>query len=283
MGDFLKALYSIGLILSAVVGIWHFSVPYLYQWYLYIPDEYKVLNVGINYINFFFSLLLTGYSLLFLLFRRKIFSGNKELLIMYGFMVFVWFCRVAITFIIPWPLEPVVWPAYAQQIASFIIFILQLIPFFYLLHTFARRHKIMNKITVTLAIMALVCIGNLFADNNVTATLDITGININDGKIYVKIYSNEKDYKKDIPYISFVLESVSKNITCSFDVPEGEYLIALFQDTNNNGLLDTNFLNVPKEPVGLSNYNGGIPGGFNKQKIQLNAIAKRITINMGRV
>ena len=141
----------------------------------------------------------------------------------------------------------------------------------------------MNKKIVSLAFLALLCNGNIFADNNVTFTLDITGINVNSGKIYVKIYSNEKDYKKDIPYTSFVLESVSKNITRLFDIPEGEYLIALFQDTNNNGVLDTNFLGFPKEPVGLSNYKGGMPGGFNKQKIPINAISNRVKINIGKV
>jgi uncharacterized protein (DUF2141 family) len=134
-----------------------------------------------------------------------------------------------------------------------------------------------------LFILLILCIGNIFADNNVTFTLDITGINVNDGKIYVKIYSNESDYKKDIPYIHFVLESASKNITYSFDIPEGEYLIALFQDTNNDGILNTNFLGFPKEPVGLSNYNGGIPGGFNKQKIPISSISKKISINIGKV
>jgi len=129
----MKILYSIGLIFSAVIGIWHFSVPYLYQWYSYIQSEYKFLKVGIDWINFFFSLFLTGISLLLLFFKKKIFGGNKDLLVIYGFMVFVWFCRVAITFIDPWPLEPVAWPAYAQQIASFVIFLLQLIPFVYLL------------------------------------------------------------------------------------------------------------------------------------------------------
>jgi uncharacterized protein (DUF2141 family) len=141
----------------------------------------------------------------------------------------------------------------------------------------------MNKKMVSLMFLLLLYIGNIFASNNVSFTLDITGINVNDGKIYVKIYSNERDYKKDIPYISFTLEGVSKNITHSFDIPEGEYLIALFQDTNNNGMLDTNFLNFPKEPVGLSNYNGGIPGGFNKQKIPINAGSNKITINIGKV
>jgi hypothetical protein len=126
-------LYIVGLSLSTLVGIWHFFVPYLFQWHSYIPNEYKSLIVGIDWINFFFSFLLSGYSLLLLIMRKKVFSKNKEMLIMYGFMVFVWFCRVVITFINPWPLEPVALVAYGQQIATFVIFLLQLIPFVYLL------------------------------------------------------------------------------------------------------------------------------------------------------
>jgi hypothetical protein len=129
----MKKIYIIGLGLSALVGMWHFSVPYLFQWYSYIPNEYKNLIVGVNWTNFFFSLLLTGYSVLLIVFRKYIFIKNKEMFMMYGFMVFVWFCRVAITFIDPWPLEPNAWAACGQQIAAFIIFLLQFIPFVYLL------------------------------------------------------------------------------------------------------------------------------------------------------
>jgi magnesium-transporting ATPase (P-type) len=130
----MAVLYIVGLSLSTLVGLWHFTAPYLYQWHSYISNEYKNLIVAIDYVNFFFLLLLTGYSLLLLLMREKVFSKNKEIFIMYGFMVFVWFCRVIITFINPMPLEPVAWVAYGQQIGSFIIFLLQLIPFAYLLH-----------------------------------------------------------------------------------------------------------------------------------------------------
>jgi AraC-like DNA-binding protein len=73
------------------------------------------------------------------------------------------------------------------------------------------------------------------------------------------------------------------HIVNSFDIPEGEYLIALFQDTNNNGQLDTNFLGFPREPVGLSNYSGGIPGGNKKKKIPINSNSNRVTINIGKV
>jgi len=126
-------LYIVGLSLSTLIGLWHFSVPYLFQWYSYIPNENKSLIVGIDWINFFFSLLLAGYSLLLVIMRKKVFNRNKEIFIMYGFMVFVWFCRAAITVINPWPLEPVAWVSYGQQIAAFVIFLLQLIPFIFLL------------------------------------------------------------------------------------------------------------------------------------------------------
>jgi magnesium-transporting ATPase (P-type) len=105
----------------------------LFKWYSYIPNEYENLIVGIDWTNFFFSLLLTGYSFLLIIMRKKVFNKNKEILIMYGFMVFVWFCRFTITFIEPWPLKPIAWAAYGQQIASFLIFLLQLIPFIYIL------------------------------------------------------------------------------------------------------------------------------------------------------
>jgi len=131
----------------------------------------------------------------------------------------------------------------------------------------------------------LVCVLAIdsFANDTIRFALEITGINVNRGRIYVKIYSNDRDYRNDVPYTAFILESTNQSIVHSFDILEGEYLIALFQDTNNNGQLDTNLLGFPREPVGLSNYSGGIPGGFNRQKIPINNSSNRVTINIGRV
>ena len=123
-----KLLFFVGTTFSMLVGVWHFFVPWMFQWYSYIPSEYENLIVGIDWTNFFFSLLLSGFSLLLIVFGRKVFSGNKDILVFYGFLVFVWFCRLAITFIIPWPHEPIMWAAYGQQIAAFVIFVILLIP-----------------------------------------------------------------------------------------------------------------------------------------------------------
>jgi hypothetical protein len=70
---------------------------------------------------------------------------NKEIFIMYGFMVFVWFCRIIITIIDPWPFEPITsWVTAGQQIGSFVIFLLLLIPFVYLwkINCRTRRNRI---------------------------------------------------------------------------------------------------------------------------------------------
>ena len=54
------------------------------------------------------------------------------------------------------------------------------------------------------------------------------------------------------------------------NLPDGEYLVMLVHDINNNGKLDTSFIGMPKEPVGLSNYDGkGIPGKFKKHKFSV--------------
>jgi len=125
-------------------------------------------------------------------------------------------------------------------------------------------------------------LGNAFADNKIT--LEINGVIVQGGQVYIAIYSNEKDYKAEIHFLEFILEPENKTITRNLELPNGEYVVSVFQDTNANGKLDTNFFGIPKEPVGITNYNGkGIPGGFKKLKVPVNSKTTKITVNMGNV
>ena len=81
----MKKLYIIGLLLSTGAGMWHFTVPYLYKWYSYIPDAPKQIIRSIDWINYFFSLLLTGLSVILITFVNKIFEKNKEIILFYGY------------------------------------------------------------------------------------------------------------------------------------------------------------------------------------------------------
>lgn len=140
----------------------------------------------------------------------------------------------------------------------------------------------MNKKKIILAMLLVVFFTmNAFAEN-VHLVLEMTGVNINGGNVYVFVFSNEQDYKKDISFISFIVESTNSRLTYVLDLPEGEYLISVYQDSNGNGKLDTGFLGIPTEPVGITNYNGrGAPGGFNRHKVPVNSRTTAISVNLG--
>ena len=61
MNKGIEFLYYISVVISALVGLWHFFVPWMFQWYDYLPMQYENLIVGIDYTNYWDRL----YELLF--------------------------------------------------------------------------------------------------------------------------------------------------------------------------------------------------------------------------
>lgn len=114
-----KILYYITTFVSMLVGLWHFFVPTMFQWYDYLPMQYENLIVGIDYTNYCFSALLFGSSLLLILWGKRAFAENRESKEMYFFLSLIWLIRASLaTFIEPWPLEPVAWAAILQLVIS---------------------------------------------------------------------------------------------------------------------------------------------------------------------
>ena len=125
--------------------------------------------------------------------------------------------------------------------------------------------------------------GSLFA-GNIHTTIEINGVIVNGGLIYVAVYSNENDYKTETAFAKFILQPDKTTLTYSLDLPEGEYVVSVFQDSNNDGELNTGTFGMPKEPVGKTNYNlKGSPGGFNKLKAPVNSNSTKLIVNMGKV
>ena len=139
-----KILYIIGTSLSLSVGIWHFFVPALYRWYSYIPHEYRNLIVGIDYTNLCFSLLLSGISLILILWNKRVFAKHKEALTIYGFLITVWLLRASLIIIEPWPIDPIAGAAYLQGIVTIMIFLLLSVPFTVLL--FFKKNEIKTNV-----------------------------------------------------------------------------------------------------------------------------------------
>ena len=135
-------LYYFSVILSAVVGLWHFFVPRMFRWYDYLPMQYENLIVGIDYTNYCFSLLLFGLSFLLIVLGKKVLSGSMESCIFYFFLTVVWIFRAMLaSFIEPWPLEPIPAAAIGQLAASDILAILMVIMSMILIKQMKRRKK----------------------------------------------------------------------------------------------------------------------------------------------
>jgi uncharacterized protein (DUF2141 family) len=122
---------------------------------------------------------------------------------------------------------------------------------------------------------------NIFSQN-ISAIIEINGIIVDGGRVAVAVFSNEDQFRKKEPYVSFWLESINNEIRYDIDLPVGEYVVTVYQDENNNGKLDSFFFR-PREAVGMTNYTGGIPGNFQKLKTTVNKSSKRISIDLIRI
>lgn len=102
-----KILYYVSLAISALVGLWHFFVPHMYDWYDYLPMQYENLIVGIDYMNYCFSALLLGTSLVLILLGKSALTLNLETLVFHTMLTVIWVFRACLSlFIEPFPMEP---------------------------------------------------------------------------------------------------------------------------------------------------------------------------------
>lgn len=121
-------LYYITVATSALIGLWHFFVPWMFQWYDYLPMQYENLIVGIDYTNYCFSLLLFGLSVMLIILGKRALGLKKEVIYFYYFLTVVWLFRACLaTFIDPWPLEPIPAAAIGQLVASDLLAVLMIV------------------------------------------------------------------------------------------------------------------------------------------------------------
>ena len=124
----LQILYYVSVVISALVGLWHFFVPWMFQWYDYLPTQYRNLIVGIDYTNYCFSLLLFGLSVMLILLGKRALATNREVIYFYFFLTVVWIFRACLaSFIEPWPLQPIPAAAIGQLIASDVLAVMMIV------------------------------------------------------------------------------------------------------------------------------------------------------------
>lgn len=114
-----KTLYYFSLAISMLVGLWHFFVPHMFHWYDYLPMQYENLIVGIDYVNYCFSALLLGTSLVLILSGKSALSLDLETLEFHTMLTVIWVFRACLSlFIEPFPMEPTPVAAIGQLLLS---------------------------------------------------------------------------------------------------------------------------------------------------------------------
>jgi len=85
--------------------------------------------------------------------------------------------------------------------------------------------------------------------------VEFTNISKPTGSLVIAIFNNESSYKnEENPYLKKIVPIHQKGkMSIVIDLPKGSYVIAVFQDLNNNKTLDYNFIGIPKEPFAFSN------------------------------
>ena len=100
-------------------------------------------------------------------------------------------------------------------------------------------------------ILSLFFFGAFFS-NSAKLEVTVKDIQVGKGNIVVEIYDNKENFFKK-PFDTKTVKASDQTLDFSFDIPDGVYVVAVYQDINENKELDKGWFNIPKEPYGLSN------------------------------
>lgn len=115
--------------------------------------------------------------------------------------------------------------------------------------------KSLGLLFMLLAGIVITRVGALMGDQE--TSIHITGIRAPKGQIILNIFRTKEEYEEQKPFKS---ESFSKQslqngeLSIKAKVADGVYGFTMIDDENGNGKLDKNFIGIPKEGFGFSNF-----------------------------
>ena len=101
----------------------------------------------------------------------------------------------------------------------------------------------------------------------------VEGVEHATGIIQVALFNSDSGFlKSDRAYrLSSVQAMAGTTRVLINNLPKGTYALAIFHDLNSNKALDTNWIGIPKEPMGFSNAHVKAfgPPGFEECRLEL--------------
>ncbi|NNG23731.1 DUF2141 domain-containing protein [Telluria aromaticivorans] len=103
-----------------------------------------------------------------------------------------------------------------------------------------------------------------------TVEVRVTGVSAGKGKVNVAVCDRER-FLKQCLYSASVPAQASEVVVSLKDIPAGTWAVLAYQDENDNGELDRNFIGIPRENYGFSRNAAGRfgPPGFDDAAIEV--------------
>ncbi|MEL7120436.1 MAG: DUF2141 domain-containing protein [Bacteroidota bacterium] len=125
----------------------------------------------------------------------------------------------------------------------------------------------------------------LFTQPNTTnLSININDIDkVGEGQIRVFLWDHSEGFPSKIENARYkgTISEFGETATYQFEgIPYGDYAVSVHQDKNKNDEMDTNFLGIPKEPVGAYNMKGIGKPKFKKSIVTLNQPTHQLSIKM---
>ncbi len=110
-----------------------------------------------------------------------------------------------------------------------------------------------GSLLIAIALVCGLCVS--FAPKEETSNLKLVIGNVQENGILFVSFCTAKNQWTENGKYTFKFKAIKgeENVFDVPDIPKGLYAIALYQDTNANEKLDTNFFGIPKEPYAFSN------------------------------
>lgn len=123
--------------------------------------------------------------------------------------------------------------------------------------------------------------------NTAAGSIAITATSVEgtQGKVYFYLYDSDDGFPTDFELAQRSASAIAKGGEAKvvFDnVPAGTYAVAVYHDEDGDGELDTNFLGIPSEGVGVSRDAKGSfgPPSFRDAKFTVQSARITLTITM---
>ena len=94
-------------------------------------------------------------------------------------------------------------------------------------------------------------------NDNQNVEVTITGIRNTEGQMVIGVFRDDESFRKEQSYreLRYSKKDVSDSeMKVQFTIPPGTYGISILDDETGDGIMEYNFLGMPKEGFGFSDY-----------------------------